>query len=71
MIIYKDMKTGHNYYDTSMISNILKMSKSKLKRELASYTLADGDYLVYNNRFLLTQKAVTGFIYHLVTKNKK
>ena len=62
------MITGKRYYDTTMLRRILNISSSKLKREMAGFELKDGDYLVYNNRFLLTQNAVIGFIYHIVTK---
>ena len=68
MIIYTDIKTGAHLYDTTMLQAILKISKSKLKREMLLFGFQDSEYLTYNNRFLIKEGAVVRFIVYLVER---
>lgn len=68
MIIYTEIRTGDRYYDTTMLHNILKVSKSKLKRDMLDYGFKDTDYLIYNNRFLIKEDAVIAFVSNLIEK---
>ncbi len=71
MIIYTDLKTQENYYDTTMLQNILRISKSKLKMEMLLFDFQQDDYLTYNNRFLIKEKSVIMFIDYMAEKYLK
>jgi len=43
MIIYKDLRTEEQYYDTTMLQAILGISKSKMKREMLLFGFEEGD----------------------------
>ena len=68
MIIYKDLKTEENYYDTTMLQRILGISKSKLKMEMLLFDFQQDDYFTYNNRFLIKEKSVIMFIDYMTEK---
>jgi hypothetical protein len=68
MIIYTEIRTGDRYYDTTMLHHILKVSKSKLKRDMLDFGFKDSDYLIYNNRFLIKEEAVIVFVSSLIEK---
>ena len=68
MIIYTELNTGDRYYDTTMLQQILQLSKSKLKREMLNFGFNESDYLIYNNRFLIKEEAVIKFASSLIEK---
>ena len=68
MIIYKDLRTEEQYYDTTMLQAILGISKSKMKREMLLFGFEVGDYLTYNNRFLIKEEAVIRFIDYMTER---
>ena len=68
MIIYKDLRTEEQYYDTTMLQAILGISKSKMKREMLLFGFEEGDYLTYNNRFLIKDEAVIRFIDYMTER---
>jgi len=68
MIIYTEISTGDRYYDTTMLQRLLKISKSKLKREMSLYGFKNSDYLTYNNRYLIKENAVIAFAENLIEK---
>ena len=68
MIIYKDLRTEEQYYDTTMLQAILGISKSKMKREMLLFGFEEGDYLTYNNRFLIKEEAVIRFIDYMTER---
>lgn len=68
MIIYTDCKTQQRYYDTTMLQAILRVSKSKLKREMLLFGFENDDYLIYNNRFLITEQSVVRFIDYMAER---
>ena len=68
MIIYKDLRTEEQYYDTTMLQAILGISKSKMKREILLFGFEEGDYLTYNNRFLIKEEAVIRFIDYMTER---
>lgn len=68
MIIYKDIKTGEQYYDTTMLQSILRVSKSTLKNEMLLFGFQDEDYLTYNNRFLIKEEAVVRFMDYMAER---
>ena len=68
MIIYKDIKTGEQYYDTTMLQTILRVSKSTLKSEMLLFGFQENDYLTYNNRFLIKEEAVIKFMDYMAER---
>ena len=62
MILYNDFKTQLCYYDTTMLSGILNLSKSKLNRILSEFKPNEKDFIKYKNRYLYKEEMVIRFV---------
>lgn len=56
-------------YDTNMMRETLKVSKSFLIREMKKYNFLETDYIRYKNQILYTETSFFEFIEYLV-KNR-
>ncbi len=59
------------FYDFNMITDILQIHPSYLKREIKKYGFAATEYQKYKNRHLYSQQAIVDFIVFLVTQKKQ
>lgn len=56
------------YYDFNMITDILPIHSSLLKREMREYGFSNDQYIKYKNRHLYTLNSVADFIVYLLEK---
>ena len=69
LIRFLKTDTGEKMYDTNMMKETLKVSKSFLIREMKKYNFSETDYIRYKNQFLYTETSFFEFIEYLV-KNR-
>lgn len=69
MIRFLRTDTGETMYDTNMMRETLKVSKSFLIREMKKYNFLETDYIRYKNQILYTETSFFEFIEYLV-KNR-
>ena len=69
MIRFLKTDTGETMYDTNMMRETLKVSKSFLIREMKKYNFRETDYVRYKNQILYTETSFFEFIEYLV-KNR-
>jgi hypothetical protein len=65
---YLDEKNNERLYDTYMLRDRLRMTKSKLQKELSKYNFTSEDYVIYKNQFLFRESSVVKFIESVVLK---
>ena len=69
MIRFLKTHTGETMYDTNMMRETLKVSKSFLIKEMKKYNFLETDYVRYKNQILYTETSFFEFIEYLV-KNR-
>ena len=69
MIRYTITQTGEILYNTNMLKETLKVSKSFLIREMKKYNFSENDYIRYKNQILFKEKSVMDFMDYLI-KNR-
>ncbi len=67
-ISFIDEKSNERLYDSYMLRERLKMTKSKLQKELSKYQFTNEDYVIYKNQFLFKESSVVKFIESVVLK---
>jgi len=67
MMTYRNNNNGI-YYDFAMLTDLLHIHPSSLKRELKEHTFSDDELLKYKNRHLYSQNGVVGFILYLAER---
>lgn len=67
-INFIDEENNERLYDSYMLRERLRMSKSQLQKELNKYDFTNGDYILYKNQFLFKENAIVNFIESLVMK---
>ena len=55
-------------YDSYMLTERLRVSKSKLQKLMDQYTFSRNDYVIHQNRFLYTEDSIVRFVEFLVMK---
>lgn len=68
MIVYINVDKNQCLFDTTMLSKLLRISPSKVKRECLLFGFNADDYVMYKNRFLFKEDAVIRFMDFLVEK---
>lgn len=58
MLLYQLKDTNEYFYDTTMVSYHLGVSRSCLKRILKDYQFGDKQAIVYKNRLLIHEMAL-------------
>jgi len=70
MITYQTSK-NEVFYDFKMLTDILRVHPSYLKRVIKRYGFLETDYIKYKNRHLYHEKAVVDFVTYLVAEKLK
>ena len=65
---YKNSK-NEIFYDTYLLTKILGVNLSYLKREMKKYQFPRSSYIKYNNKHLYTEAAIIDFINSLVVSS--
>lgn len=67
-ISFIDEKSNERLYDSYMLRERLRMSKSKLQKELNKYDFTHDDYIMYKNQFLFKENSIINFIESIVLR---
>jgi hypothetical protein len=67
-ISFIDERSNERLYDSYMLRERLRMTKSKLQKELSKYNFTSEDYVIYKNQFLFKESSVVRFIESVVLK---
>ena len=68
MITYQANNKESAFYDFKMLTEILRVHPSFLKRAIKRYHFSTTDYILYGNRHLYRQDAIVDFVVFLVTE---
>ena len=55
-------------YDSHMLRERLRVSKSKLQKLLEQFDFIRGDYVIHQNKFLYTEDSIVRFLEFMVLK---
>lgn len=56
------------FYDSHMLRERLRVSKSKLQKLLEQFDFVGGDYVIHQNKFLYTEDSIVRFLEFMVVK---
>jgi len=70
MITYQTSK-NEVLYDFKMLTDVLRVHPSYLKRVIKEYGFKETDYIRYKNRHLYCENAVVEFVTYLVAEKLK
>jgi hypothetical protein len=67
-ISFIDERNKERLYDSYMLRERLRMTKTTLQRELNRYNFTTDDYIIYKNQFLFYENSVVKFIESIVLR---
>lgn len=65
---YKNSK-NEIFYDTHLLTKLLGVNSSYLKREIKRHGFSQTSYIKYNNKHLYTEEAIIDFINCLIVRS--